>query len=265
MTTPRPVAVARFLLSGLLACGGASAGLSAAPADESVPLFNGRDLSGFYVVIKDRGVVTEQEIFTVEDGLIHVYPSAADGSTQPFAGLITKAEHQNYHLTFEYKWGVGKFAPRAGVDTVRDAGVLYHVHDADVIWPSSVECQIQEGDTGDIWAINTRVTSTVQNVIRNFAPQGERVTRGEQPKGFARFHRSYSYEQPGWNKVELIVRGNNATYVINGHVANQALDIQRWDRASGTWRPLTGGKILLQAEGAEVFYRNVMIKPLSPE
>lgn len=234
-------------------------------AADFTPLFNGRDLTGFDVVVKDRGIVAEQTIFTVEAGVIHVYADAADGSLQPFAGMLTKTEHRDFHLSLEYKWGAKKFAPRGDADSVRDAGLMFHVHGAAVIWPSSVECQIQEGDTGDIWAVNTRVSSTVQNVIRNYSAKGEMVTRGDRPKGFERFHRSYCYEQPGWNRVEVIVRGDAATYLVNGHVVNRALQMRQWEAATGRWQPLVSGKILIQAEGAEVFYRDLKIKALPPE
>jgi hypothetical protein len=233
------------------------------PEDGFAPLFNGRDLGGFRVVVKDRGVVEAQELFVVRDGAIHVYPTQADGSTQPFAGLVTRAEYSHYHLTLEYKWGARKFVPRA--DTVRDAGVLFHVHGDDIIWPDSVECQIQEGDTGDLWAVRTQVTSSVQPIIRNYAPApgGKPETRGV-PGRFQRFHRSYYHEVPGWNRIDVIVRGDHAIFKVNGRVVNEAIAMKRWDAATATWLPLTQGRILLQAEGAEVFYRNVRIKLLAP-
>jgi hypothetical protein len=146
---------------------------------------------------------------------------------------------------------------------VRDAGVILHVHGEEKIWPFGVECQIQEGDTGDIWAIGTQVTSTVSPVIRNYAPDGSPVTRGGTgEKPFARFHRGYNWEVPGWNRLELEVRGDDAKFTVNGHVVNEALDMKYWDVTERSWKPLTRGRILLQAEGAELFYRNITLTPL---
>ncbi len=252
------------VISSLLDALAPTRSAEAAPAGGFAPLFNGRDLEGWYVVVKERGVVGEQDLFIVRDGAIHVYPTQPDGSEQPFAGLVTRAAHSDYHLTLEYKWGKRKFSPRA--DAVRDAGVLFHLHGDDIIWPASVECQIQEGDSGDIWAIRTRVTSTVQPVIRNYAPapEGAPETRGV-PGRFQRFHRSYCHETPGWNRVDLVVRGDHAVFRINGRVVNEAIAMKRWDAASGSWEPLTSGRILLQAEGAEVFYRDVRLQSLAPE
>ena len=130
-----------------------------------------------------------------------------------------------------------------------------------------MECQIQEGDTGDVWIVHTRATSTVNPDNMNFQPAakgGVEQTKGDQPRGYHRFLRSYCYEQPGWNRVELIVRGDTATYLVNGHVANQVTGLKTWNAGTASWEPLTKGKILLQAEGAEIYYRNVTIALLAP-
>lgn len=220
------------------------------------PLFNGQDLRGWYPVVDDKG--TEKDLFAVDRGRIHVYRDKESLSTQSFGGLITKATYSYYTLSFEYKWGEKKFAPRQ--EFVRDAGVIFHMHGEDQIWPNGVECQIQEGDTGDLWLIGTRASSKVQAVIRNYAPNGETVTRGERGQRFSRFHRAYSWEVPGWNQVKLIVKKDQAGFFVNSHLVNEALDMRYWDETAQDWRPLTSGKILLQAEGAEIFYRNIQIK-----
>jgi len=234
-------------------------------ASGKIQLFSGRDLAGWTVWVGDKDQPGTPPFFTVTNGMIQTYPAARAGSVQPFAGLVTTNSFSRYVLSLEYQWGEDKFAPRA--DSVRDAGVLFHVHGPEQIWPSSVECQIQEGDTGDIWAVNTQVTSLVQPTVRNYtpAPGGKAETRGDKPKGFARFHRAYCHEVPGWNHLELTVDGDHATYRVNGHVVNEAMNMKRWDAEAKEWRPLTSGRILLQAEGAEVFYRNVQLTPLLPK
>jgi Domain of Unknown Function (DUF1080) len=239
---------------------------AAETAPTGTPLFNGRNLDGWYVYLQDRPTGALQDIVQVNDGVIHLYKDAAAGTPQPFGYLSTRAEYSDYHLTLEYQWGTKKFAPRAGADTVRDAGVCYHVLAPDMIWPTAVECQIQEGDTGDVWLIHTRATSHVHPDNMNYwtADQtgGVDLTKGDNPKGYQRFLRSYCYEQPGWNRVELIVRGDTATYLVNGHIANRVTGLKHWDAATASWQPLTKGKILLQAEGAEIFYRNITLQSL---
>ena len=67
-------------------------------------------------------------------------------------------------------------------------------------------------------------------------------------------------EHEGWNTVEVIVRGDQATYIINGKVNNQATKIE--EMIGQEWVPLSKGKIALQLEFAEVSYRNVELKEL---
>lgn len=224
-------------------------------------LFNGKNLAGWHLATRDTTFAgTMEDLFEVKNGLIHVYPSQENLSEQTFAGLITEQTYSHYKLSLEYKWGTRKFKPRH--EFVRDAGIIFHVHGADQIWPNGVECQIQEGDTGDLWAIGTRVSSKVQNVIRNYDPNGELVTMGKPEQRFHRFHRAYSWEVPGWNKIDIEVKGDHAIFMLNGKIVNEAIAMQYWEEESKTYRPLTAGKILIQAEGAELYYRNIFIQPL---
>ncbi|GAB5561769.1 MAG: hypothetical protein SynsKO_34160 [Synoicihabitans sp.] len=230
-------------------------------AADPQPLFNGVDLTGWEIWVGERGENTKPaDLFQVADGMIHTYPIQEPNSSQPFAGIVTERSYSRYVLKLEYRWGEAKFAPRDQM--VRDAGVLFHLHEEGNIWPASVECQIQEGDTGDIWAISSRVTSTVQNVIRNYSANGKSVTRGGKDTRFARFHRSYDWEQPGWNQLKIIVDGTTAEFWLNGKKVNAITNMERWDEETGAYIPLTSGRILLQAEGAQLSYRNITIEAL---
>ena len=257
--TPNPLPACLRSPARFLRCSGLLLLLSASLFGEPRALFNGTDLSGWDVWVgKDADPGAAGALFRVEDGVIQVYPTQEPNSRQPFGGIVTQESFSRYVLRLEYRWGEAKFAPRENM--VRDAGVLFHLHEDNTIWPASVECQIQEGDTGDIWAISTRVTSTVQNVIRNYSERGPAVTRGGKDQRFARFHRGYYHELPGWNVLEITVDGTTAVYRLNGHVVNAVTNMERWDEATGAYVPLTSGRILLQAEGAEVYYRNITIE-----
>jgi hypothetical protein len=246
----------------------APAALSAAE-ETPIPLFNGRNLDGWTIFTPDKDLPTSANLFEVVDGTLHTYPGAVDGSKQPIGYLITTEEYSHYRLTLEYKWGTGKFIPRAHPDVARDAGVCFHVQAPNVIWPTSAECQIQEGDTGDAWLIHTQATSRVHPDTTGFWPPdqagGVEVTKGEKPRQYRRFIRHYCHEQPGWNRVELVVRGDRASFFVNGHLVNDITQLKRWDEAAQAWRPLTKGRILLQAEGAEIFYRNISLQPLAAQ
>jgi len=239
-----------------------------AESPSPISLFNGKNLEGWDVLVGREVVNSEtQEIFKVTDGIIHVYPSQEQGSKQPFAGIVTTKSYQDYHLTVEYRWGEKKFAPRD--KSVRDAGILYHIKNPNKIWPSSVELQIQEGDTGDLWIIGCQASSRVDPVTGGYGgSKKELLTRPLNLKThYSKIARSYSWEKPGWNKTEIIVRGDDAVFKVNGHQVNECIDsklIVTTDSGRKT-EPLTKGHILLQAEGAEIFYRNITITPLSEE
>src|SRR5262245_18474754 len=127
------------------------------------PLFNGKNLKGWSVHYASKTAADApppSTLFAVENGAIHVYPTQAVGSTQPNAYLETDTELKDYVVSLEYKWGEKKFPPRA--DQVGDAGLLYNGHrERAGDGPAGAEAQIQEGDTGDSWAVSSRLSSFV--------------------------------------------------------------------------------------------------------
>jgi hypothetical protein len=250
-------------------CLGAFAANASNSEPDWKPLFNGRNLDGWtaqYASKAPGGAPPPANLFSVENGQIHVYRDAAAGSAQPFASLITDAEHRDYRLSLEYKWGEKKFAPRANL--VRDSGLLYHVHrDRPNAWPASAESQIQEGDTGDSWAVSCQASSFVDPKTRSYAlPEdgGVPVTVGREGS-FERVRHNRVNEYPGWNKLEVIVRGDRATHIVNGVVNMRVENLKAWDSASNSWVKLDHGRIAIQAEGAEVFFRNIQVRPLTNE
>lgn len=220
------------------------------------PLFNGKDFEGWEII--SDGKEPDQPLFSVMEGSIHAYPFQKNNSEQPFGGLITINEYTDYILTLEYKWGDKKFQPRAA--DVRDAGLLFHVYDTSEFWPSGAECQIQEGDTGDIWLVKTRGKSKIRPSNNNYGPEGKLILRGDVDQ-YESFARSYYWGKSGWNTITIEVKANYAKFVVNGKTVNELFDLEYFNKETKEWNPLKKGKILLQAEGAEVFYRNIFIKP----
>lgn len=229
----RSIAKALTLAPCALLLGLAAAPAPAAPPDEGEPvaLFNGKDLDGWYVFVDpDAGKYSPESsaegIFKVEDGAIHV-------SGERFACLTTEKEFDNYHLTVEFKWGEKRWPPRA--DELRDSGILMHCVGPDKVWPKSIECQIMEGTCGDFFLVGG--TSLVVDGKPNTG-RAMRTEDAEKPRG-------------EWNTVEVICDGGKITNIVNGKVVNE-----------GTDASLTKGKITLQSEGAEIFFRKVELRPL---
>jgi Domain of Unknown Function (DUF1080) len=246
------------------------------------PLFNGTNLNGWYIVLRNSRSNDTNHLVQVENGMLHMYRDAPTGSAQPAGYIVTDKEFSNYHLRLEYKWGEKRFQPR--LKTRRDAGIMYHVVGKDGVWPRSIECQIQENDVGDIFTVNTRLTATVDPATTNLVsavttneagvmhtnmvvrPIFDEPEKGGLPfvqgigDGIRRVIRNPMNEHEGWNTVEVIVHGDEAIYIVNGKVNNRASKIQ--ERINGEWVPLRKGKIALQLEFAEVYYRNVEIQEL---
>jgi hypothetical protein len=247
----------------------ATPALAQTPDDSGwTPLFNGEDFAGWTIAWAQppSDAQPASSVFAVENGMIHVYADQEAGTKQQQAYILTDGDYRDYRLSLEYKWGPKKFAPRT--ELVRDAGLLFHVYDHSMAdWPHSVEAQIQEGDTGDLWAISSRASSTILPLTGRYmepADGGVPVTVGAY-RDFERIRHGALNELPEWNTLEIVVRGDTATYIVNGFVNMRVTGLQRWDAATASWAKLDHGRIALQAEYAELFYRNIRIRPLTAD
>jgi Domain of Unknown Function (DUF1080) len=192
-------------------------------------------------------------------------------SGEVYGCVFTKQEFENYHLKLKVRWGNKKWEPRTS--KLKDSGILYHsigAYGADYwrAWMLSQELQIMQGHIGDYWNI---ANSAID--IRAYIPEGKMntVASDKQPfvgvgtgtnlDGFCL--RSADYESPNgqWTTVELICFGDKSLHIVNGHVV-MILQNSRYV-ADGKSIPLTKGKIQLQSEAAEVFYKDIQIKNIS--
>ena len=171
------------------------------------------------------------------------------GKKAPFAIITTNKEYSNFNLELEYKWGERKFEPRD--EAKRDAGILFHVQGKKEVWPTSLECQIQEDDTADLWVIKGPKVTVVEK-------DGNEKVLDSKIKAYQQNVKYANYEIEGWNAVRVEVRGSkSAKFFVNGHLVNE---IKNFFDENG--KPLSKGNICLQAEGAELTYRNVRIQEL---
>ncbi|RYY35690.1 MAG: DUF1080 domain-containing protein [Sphingobacteriaceae bacterium] len=194
-------------------------------------------------------------------------------SGQVYGGLSTKSEFENYHFKAEFKWGEKKYEPR--LNDKRDNGILYHATEPHGqfwnVWMRAHEFQVQEGDMGDYYSlvgvgmdIHARVKdSTAKHFDWVYDPAAPQVqfTSNRTPASTAR--RMADYEKPHgeWNTLELYCFGRTAVHVVNGHVV-MILEHSRLSPKTGDETPLSKGKIQIQSEAAEAYYRNISIKKL---
>jgi putative membrane-bound dehydrogenase-like protein len=243
-------------------------GSAAKTGDGWIPLCNGRDLTGWHTTFEGRGKNDRtDDLVRVHDGILHFYPQARDGARVPLGYLATDKAYSFYHLRFEYRWGGKRLAPR--LKDPRSSGLIYHAVGQDPLRPRGVACRVREGDTGDLVTVSgTRVTTTVKQrggdrsgESHYLPPDQGGVVHTQGTQDSTRVIKCAAAEVGGWNKVEVIVKGGSAVHVVNGKVVNRCTDI-RQRAADGRWVPLTAGRLVFQAEAAEVMYRNIAIRPV---
>ena len=208
-----------------------------------VRLFNGRNLDGFYTYLQTKGKNQDPDrVFRVERGAVHV-------SGAEFGYFITEKEYGDYHLSLEFRWGDQTHPPRH--DKARDSGVLFHVNGPDKIWPQSIEFQMIEGGTGDIILVGS-TSLTVKSETKDRG-RFDRFGKGAWKDVAGYRDPAHELERPRgqWNRLDLWAEGDRVRYYVNGTLANE-----------GRNASLTKGKILFQSEGAEVYFRKIVLRPL---
>lgn len=246
------------------------------PSSEWRPLFNGKTLDGWDTWLGapkgKSGLANAVGLNKDPDGVYTVVE--ADGkpairiSGQTFGAITTRDEFENYHLKFEFKWGEKKWPPRE--KDKRDSGLLYHCvgqHGAQgTYWMRSQELQVQEGDCGDFYPVaggiaDMQGTRTDGKGPVRFAPGGTTYTIPSKATGGRGVKSADGEKKSGeWNAVELYAVGQTSVHVVNGKV-NMVLTNSR-HVVGGKEVPLTKGKLQFQSEGAEVFYRDIAVRPI---
>lgn len=191
-------------------------------------------------------------------------------SGENWGGISTTREFENYHLQLEFRWGEQKWYPRDKPSDKRDSGLLYHAvgehGEGDGFWLKSQEFQIQEGDAGDYWGVAGAFAdihaSLIQDSVYQYNPKGPLLTFREN-NGVGRYCKKFlDAEKPTgeWNTIDLYNLNGSSWHVVNG-VLNMILQNSK-QVDDGEVIPLTKGKIQLQSESAEIFYRNIKIREL---
>jgi hypothetical protein len=204
-------------------------------------------------------------------------------SGKVWGGIITKQAYRNYRFVAEFRWGGATWGDRK--TRTRDSGVLLHAQGRmgntaatfNGPWLRSIEFQIIEGGVGDILPVagyhddGSIVRPTLKALTRKDR-DGEPVydVKGtlntfsggrinwwgrsedwEDRLGF-RAPRDVESANLGWTHIEAVVDGGNLTYYVNGILVNAATDSS-----------FTDGRIMIQSEGAEIYFRRLELLPLN--
>lgn len=124
--------------------------------------------------------------------------------------------------------------------------------DANWIWPTCIEGQIIEGGTGDILVVSGAYLTVDGKTLGPKTARFDRPGRNpwEDVKGF-RGPNEIENPTGQWNKMEIICDGDRVVMSVNGHKTIE-----------GSNSVPQMGKILLQSEGAEIFFRRLDLHPL---
>jgi hypothetical protein len=282
---------ASFVLTRCCAAGAAEAEVPIVP-HQVIELFNGSDLGGWSTWLVDTKQEDPRGVYSVRDGMIRI---SGDG----FGYLGTTPAYRDYRLVVEVKWGTRNFRTREGM--ARDSGIFLHSvgpegNSYDCGWGSSqsntgspisggaykaaVECQVMEGGFGDVILIHGRYADGRDVPVRTAASVRERRVAADyakyqfDPQGEVQVlrHAAVAWidkdaawnDVPGfrgrrdresphgeWTRIECVCAGDRITIFVNGERVNEAQDVFP-----------AAGRILLQCEGSEVFFRKVELHPL---
>ena len=206
---------------------------------EPIPLFNGKDLTGWHVDVPKADEDAEiGPSFIVRKGLL-----VSLGT--PRGHLITDSSYEGYRLELEYR-----FAGKPG-----NCGVLVHCSTPRALFkmfPASIEVQMQSGQAGDFWCIAENIE--VDNMEERRPRKEGQEFGGNQGQARRILNLTNDSEKPvgEWNKMVIECDDDEVKVWVNGELVNH-----------GTKSTATKGQIALQAEGAEVEFKGLTLSPLA--
>jgi len=167
------------------------------------------------------------KVVAAKDDTFKVKDGVIECSGKPNGYIVTDKSFKNYHLSFEVKYPKPKDLAKDS-DFKGNSGVLLHITGDHKVWPKCVEAQGMNKDMGNLFAI--------QGAKGSFKKDAEAQKKAIKPVG-------------EWNLFEVTSKDGELTVKING------------TQVSTGKGDVTEGPIGWQAEGAEIHFKNIKIKP----
>lgn len=200
------------------------------PQGETTPLGIDNDPRGVFTIASVEG-----------EPALHI-------SGEVWGALVSKEEYGDFELRLEYKWGTRTWPPLNSFDSgvmvlstgpfgaVNAGGNALSNPIGSGAFMVSLEYQIATGDIGGLY---------------NLGPIGKH----DAP-------RNQIAEIPGvWNHVDIIAKGASSQHFLNGALVTSSTGYEL-DWPGMPVVPLTRGKIQLQCEGGEIYFRHVELRSL---
>jgi Domain of Unknown Function (DUF1080) len=204
---------------------------------QSYSLFNGKDLNGWHVDVPEMDTnVAARNPFIVRSGML-----VSQG--KPNGHLVTDTVYQNYRLQVEYR-----FAGEPG-----NCGVLVHASTPRALYkmfPKSIEVQMLHQNAGDFWCIEEDIT--VPDMESRRGPKENwGITEGKERRIM---NLTDGSEKPvgNWNTMTVECLRDTIKVWVNGDLVNYGYNATAQK-----------GQIAVQAEGSEVEFRKLELRPIT--
>ena len=199
----------------------------ACSTDNSIELFNGKDLDNWNIIV-DSEDGEPGDLFYVEDGVMNT-------TGTPFGYIRTKESYSSYKLHLEWRW----------VEEPANSGVLLNVQGPELIFPHCIEAQLMNGRAGDFVLMGKGAAITVKDSTYTVVSEENRYL------AIQKFEESSEHAAGEWNSYDITVMDGNIELTVNGVLQNR-----------GTGITPTEGNIALQSEGGPIQFRNITLQPL---
>ena len=207
-------------------------------AEGWISLFDGKTTTGWHTYGK-TGI---GQAWKAEDGILRLDAAAKKQGQTEGGDIVTDQEFEDFHLKLEWKIG-----PKG------NSGVIFYTKEDpqyQYMWHTGPEMQILDNDGHADAKIHKHRAGDLYDLIeskQNVKPVGE------------------------WNLAEIVSKDGKLEFYLNGE---KTLSTTMWD---DNWRNMIAnskfknmkafgtikkGKIGLQDHGDDVWFRNIMIKPL---
>ncbi|MBB2950914.1 MULTISPECIES: 3-keto-disaccharide hydrolase [Sphingobacterium] len=204
---------------------------------QSKNLFNGKDLAGWHIDVPEMDKnTTVKSPFLVRDGML-----VSMGN--PNGHIITDKSYKNYSLDVEYR-----FAGKSG-----NCGVLVHASTPRALYgmfPKSIEVQMMHENAGDFWCIVEDIK--VPNMVERRGEPAEWGITEDKKRRILNLTDNSEKPLGEWNSMRIECLDRKIKVWVNGDLVNEGYDCTA-----------NSGQIALQAEGAEVEFRKVLLTPIT--
>lgn len=254
-----------FLFLILIVCVAASRGHKAGP--KWIALFNGKDLSGWKVKIRNHALGDNfANTFSASNGVMKVSYDGYTNFNEQFGHIYHERKFSHYLLSIEYRF-VGSQANGGPGWAIRNSGVMIHCQAPETIglnqdFPISIEVQFLGGNGTD------------ERHTANLCTPGTHVVyNGKLMTDHCINSTSKTYHGDQWVRVDVLVLGNTRIkHIVNGDTVltyekpqiggGVVTDFDPKQKVDGTM--LSEGYISLQSESHPIEFRKVELVDLAP-